>query len=257
MTTTQAEKRLNIRLGEVPVVSIGEMLETAKHSIKRLNIRLGEVPVVSIGEMLETAKHSIKKADVDAMKEKIYERLLDHIEAEGYPTEANAGFNESNISDLVYSILAPTVADFRRKTGRKVRLSREKKIVSKDNTTGGEEEFVVMDIINVTEERFVFILEGKRSSTREGIKQCLLAMRDAWDNNDMNDSFLYGFVTTGEHWRMYRYDGTSFVVTEKFGVLFETMDKNEKRWTDNYSVVVDCFYSVLSDGGIARKGCSI
>ena len=208
--------------------------------------------MMSVGEMLETAKHRIKKADVGAMKGKIYERLLDHIEAEGYPTEANAEFKESNVSDLVYSILASTVADFRRKTGRKVRLSREKKIVSKDNTTCGEGEFVVMDRINVTEEKVVLILEGKRSSTGEGVKQCLLAMRDAWDNNDVKDSFLYGFVTIVEDWMMYRYDGISFVVTEKLRVLFIDTD-DPKRWIENYSAVVDCLYSVLSDGGSARK----
>jgi len=226
---------------------------TVAQAEERLNIRLDEVPVMSVREILEAAKHSIKKADVDAMKEKIYDRLLDHIEAEGYPTEANAEFKEPNVSDLVYSIVAPTVADFRRKTGRKLRLSREKNIVSKDNKTHGEEEFVVMDRIKVTEEKFVLILEGKRSSTGEGIKQCLLAMRDGWDNNGMKDSFLYGFVTTGEDWMLYRYDGTSFVGTDKFRVVFKGMDKDPKRWIENYSVVVDCLYSVFSDGGIARK----
>lgn len=64
---------------------------TMAQAEKRLNIRLDEVPGMSVGGTLETAKHSVKKADVDAMK-KIYERLLDHIEAEGYPTEANAEF---------------------------------------------------------------------------------------------------------------------------------------------------------------------
>ncbi|KAF8448120.1 hypothetical protein BGX38DRAFT_1330453 [Terfezia claveryi] len=101
-------------------------------------------------------------------------------------------------------------------------------IVSVDNVTGGEEEFVVMDWIKINE-------------------------RNDWDRNDMKDSFLYGFVTTGEDWIMYRYDGTSFMVAGKVRALFETMGKNKKRWIDNHSTVVDCLYSAMSDGGIERK----
>jgi len=35
-------------------------------------------------------------------------------------------------------------------------------------------------------------------------------MKDAWDSNNIKDGFLYGFVTTGEHWEVFRYNGTSF-----------------------------------------------
>jgi len=31
------------------------------------------------------------------------------------------------------------------------------------------------------------------------------------------------------------------------------MEKNKKRWIGNYLVVVDCLYSTLCDGGVARK----
>ena len=33
--------------------------------------------------------------------------------------------------------------------------------------------------------RHVLIMEGKKGSSREAMKQCLLAMRDCWDNNDV------------------------------------------------------------------------
>lgn len=46
-----------------------------------------------------------------------------------------------------------------------------------DNVTGIEEEFVVMDRVKVTERKFVFILEAKKSSTGEVMKQCLLTMK--------------------------------------------------------------------------------
>ena len=78
-------------------------------------------------------------------------------------------------------------------------------------------------------------------------------MRDSWDNNDMKASFWCGFVTTGEDWEMFRYEGTSFSVTENLRVLFKTIDKDKKRWIEKDSVVVDCVYSALCDGGIARS----
>ncbi|KAF8416250.1 hypothetical protein EV426DRAFT_721862 [Tirmania nivea] len=226
---------------------------TIAQAEERLNIRLNEVPLISLDEMLATAKHTVKKADVDAMKEKLHERVVEYLEGEGYPAEANPEFKESNVSDLVLIIVLPIVTDSKRKTGRDIRLTREKKIVSTDNTFVGEQEFVVMDRIKITEQKFVCIMEGKRVSTGEGVKQCLLALKDGWENNNLKDSFLYGFVTTGEHREVYRYNGTSFVVTEKFSVLFRGMDKDKKRWVENYTVVVDLLYSVLSDGGIERK----
>ncbi|RPB29791.1 hypothetical protein L211DRAFT_832492 [Terfezia boudieri ATCC MYA-4762] len=194
------------------------------------------------------------------MKEKVYDRLVDHLESEGYPTEADADFSESNISDLVYCILASTLSDFRRKTGRNLRLTREKEIISTYNETGGREEFVVLDRISVTEKRFVLIVEGKRGSTREARKQCLLAMKDCWDNIDVmkkgkNDDVcvLYGFVTTGEDWSMIRYDGSTFVMTHKFMAVFETMGEAKEMWLEKYSIVVDCICYALGDGGIMRK----
>jgi len=122
---------------------------TIAQAEQRLNVGLDEIPFMDVDEMLATAKHPVKKADVDAMKKKLYERLLEYMEAEGYPTEANAEFNESNISDLVFAIVAPIVTDVKRKKKRNIRLTREKEIVSTDNAAGGKEEFVVMDRIKV------------------------------------------------------------------------------------------------------------
>lgn len=47
--------------------------------------------------MLAAAKHTVKKADADAMKEKLHERVVEYPEGEGYPTEANPEFKESNV----------------------------------------------------------------------------------------------------------------------------------------------------------------
>ena len=53
------------------------------------------------------------------------------------------------------------------------------------------------------------------------MRQCLLSMRDMWDNND--GGIVYGFVT-GEHWQVFRYDGKEFQKTRTITALFEGMD---------------------------------
>lgn len=81
------------------------------------------------------------------------------------------GFGGVGINHLVYSTI---LFDFRRKS---LRLRSEKEIVSTDGETGGTEEFVVVNLISVTEEKFVFIVEAKRSSLGQAMRQCLLLMK--------------------------------------------------------------------------------
>ena len=57
---------------------------------------------------------------------------------------------------------------------------------------------------------------------------------------------MYGFITTGEFWRMLIYDGT-FQMSNK---LFDTVDKEKGRWMKENWVVVDCMYAALSNGDI-------
>ena len=52
-----------------------------------------------------------------------------------------------------------------------------------------------MDIIAVMEERFVIDIDSNGGGK------------------------VYGFITTGESWRIVRYDGTSFALTEKIEVI--------------------------------------
>ena len=51
---------------------------------------------------------------------------------------------------------------------------------------------------------------------------------------------MYGFVTTGEIWKMLEYDGTSFRKSESITVIFDTMDEDKQRWLDMSSCLVDC-----------------
>ena len=221
---------------------------------KRLGFWIDELKAMPVAEMLASEKDNFDGEVGDAIlrvKQKVYDNIVECLDIEGYPTEANQSFKEANVSDLVYSIISPIIFEFRSRTGRKgVRLEREKAIISTDKETGGEEEFVVVDRIAVGEERFVLIIEGKKGTTGEALKQCLLSLKDAGDQN--SGCAVYGFITTGEFWQMIRYDGT-FQMTEKFMVLFNTMGKQKDRWMKENSVVVDCLYVALQNGGVVKQ----
>lgn len=54
---------------------------------------------------------------------------MEHLETEGYPTEADPGFKEANTNDLAHIIVHPILSDFMRKTGRNIQLRREQEIL--------------------------------------------------------------------------------------------------------------------------------
>lgn len=61
---------------------------------------------------------------------------------------------------------------------------------------------------------------------------------DMWDNN--NDGEIYGFLTAGESWRVFRYNGVLFEGSRKMDVLFLGMenDGGMDEWMLNHSVIV-------------------
>ncbi|KAF8472084.1 hypothetical protein BDZ91DRAFT_717166, partial [Kalaharituber pfeilii] len=83
---------------------------------------------------------------------------------------------------------------------------------------------------------FILIVEVNRSSLGQVLKQCALAMKDMCGINGSGE--VYGFVTTGKSWQMLKYD----VLSSKIG-------RDEKRWMDNNSVLVDCIYAALYNAG--------
>ncbi|RPA90860.1 hypothetical protein L873DRAFT_376842 [Choiromyces venosus 120613-1] len=205
---------------------------------------------ISVSRMLAEAKPEIEglgKDQVQQTKEKVYDNIIEFVECEGYPTESDADFKEANINDLVFTILAPIVTAFRRKTGRDIYLQREKQITAVDLKTGGYQEFVLVDLIGVGNQKFVFVVEAKKSSLGEAKRQCLLAMKDMGDRND--GGVVYGFVTTGEQWQMLRYDGTVFTQTDNFLVLFREVGQEKGRWMKEASILVDCIHAALRSGG--------
>ncbi|KAF8419541.1 hypothetical protein EV426DRAFT_676743 [Tirmania nivea] len=192
---------------------------------------------------------------IDEIKQRVYDNLIDYIDAEDYPSDAMANFNEANINDLVYATIVPIIPGFRRKTCRKsLQLQKEREIIAvgseSEAEAGGVEEFVVVDLISVKEDRFVIIIEAKRPSVGQAMKQCLLSMFNMRGNNGSGK--VFGFITTGESWRMVSFDGTLFQLTYKFDVMFEGMRNEYEKWKKEFSLVVDCMVLALSDGGIVN-----
>lgn len=61
-----------------------------------------------------------------------------------------------------------------------------------------------MDVIGVNKEEYILIVEARRTSVSLALKQCLLSMRETQLHNEGGK--VFGFITTGGHWRMIMYD---------------------------------------------------
>ncbi|KAG0643675.1 hypothetical protein HOY80DRAFT_944802 [Tuber brumale] len=225
---------------------------TLAEAEKRLGFRFNnfERHGISVSHMLSEAKPEIEglgKDQVQETKERVYDQIVQFIECEGYPTESDEDFKEANINDLVFTILAPIVTDFRRKTGRNTCLCREKQVTALDSQTYGYQELVLVDLIGLEHEKYVFVVEAKKSSLGEANRQCLLAMKDMGDRN--GGGVVYGFITTGEQWQMLRYDGAVFTQTHNFLVLFRDMGQDREKWLKEASLVVDCIHAAFRSRG--------
>ena len=220
---------------------------TIREAEKRLGVRIAGLGAVNFAKMLAGGADTDKKM-VDGIKEMVYARLVEYIDIEGYPTEASPDFKEANVSDLVLYTIGPVIAAVR-KMGRKICLRREKEMISVDGVMGGNEEFVVVDEIALAEDKAVLVIEAKRTSTGQAMKQIMLSLKDARDNNQAGT--VYGFVTTGQHWKMLSYDGASFLTTPEFMAVFEGMEEEKESWMKECSVV-DCLVVALTTGGTVK-----
>ena len=72
---------------------------------------------------------------------------------------------EASVSDFVLSIILPVIYDVGCRTGHKVKLFREKQVVSDDSVTGGYEELAAIDGFSTPGKKYVFIVEAKESSS--------------------------------------------------------------------------------------------
>ena len=216
---------------------------------KRIGISMADLASAAISpeDMLVEIGYSLDEDTTKTIKDEVYNAIVRYLDVGTSPID-RLHFMEANVNDLVLFIIAPIIYEFKRRTGRKkVKLHREKKIISGDSKTGGYEEFVVVDAISSTEEKYILMVEAKRESLSAAMGQCLLALKDMGDIN--HGGVVYGFVTRGDSWRMLSYGGGSFRVTDKLHVVFETMGKNKDKWMRGYSFLVDCVYAALSNGG--------
>ncbi|KAL7276076.1 hypothetical protein RUND412_000962 [Rhizina undulata] len=106
--------------------------------------------VIAPRDMLVTARYSLDREGSDAdpiqaTKDEVYKQIVRYLDVEVPPMD-RLHFMEANVNDLVLLIILPIIYDFRCRTGRKkVKLFREKQVVSEDSVTGGYEEFIVID----------------------------------------------------------------------------------------------------------------
>jgi hypothetical protein len=218
----------------------------------RLGFNIDSVPIITVEAML--AKATCNHMVSEEVRSGVYSNIVEHIRHEGYPTQTDADFKEANVNDLVYAIIIKILSGFSDATGRDgLRLKREKHIISTDSTTHGYQEFVVVDRISVLQKKFVLVIEAKKESISQAMKQCLLALKDMSEKNGRR-SVVYGFCTTGERWRMVRYDGQDCCMTRTLAVLFPGMNQDKDLWMEEYSVVIDCMYAALSNGGKSDPG---
>ena len=197
--------------------------------------------VIPISDML-AIKSWVGDYTIKSVKEKVYSNIVDYIGCEGYPSESTMGFCEANVNDLVSAIIIPIISGVRSDTGMDLRLRRKKEIVSVDGNIGGRVEFVVQDAFDG---KFVLVVESEKSSLGEAMKRCLLSMKDMRDINGYGE--VYGFITTGERWRMFRYNGISFRGTRKMDVVFEGMENDKDSWLEENSALVECMNAALSE----------
>ncbi|KAI5847314.1 hypothetical protein DFP73DRAFT_525641 [Morchella snyderi] len=94
---------------------------TIREAEKRLGIWLDSlnrdaVPVESM--LVQRKSLATVESGRDEIKKRVYDNIVEHLEIEGYPTEADPDFKEANINDLVHIIVHPILSDFMRKTGK-------------------------------------------------------------------------------------------------------------------------------------------
>ncbi|CAF1375526.1 unnamed protein product [Adineta ricciae] len=186
-----------------------------------------------------------KSAPVE-LKRKIFDRLIDCIESEGFPEATIAPMNEAVITDNVGMILITIVSYYRRTMHRyDIELTREKQIISKDKEFGGNMEFVVTQIMNSANTRYLLVVEAKRDSLGKGLTQLLLTLKSMWNIND-DHKMVYAFVTTAINWQLVTYDGQTWKLSDSSTILLGNMEQREEQWLENNTQLLDAIYTILS-----------
>ena len=221
-----------------------------EYAEQRLNVRFSDLgnAAVKVNRLIDIVSITDKTTQI---KHKIYDRMLELIETEDYPQGAINPFKEASISDIVGTVLICCIASFKREEKRSnIKLRRERAIVSPNGDTGGIEEYVIVDIISVANDKIVLVVEAKRDNMDKCLTQCLLAMRDAYDTNTtnkINTDAVYGFTTEGVHWRLIIYDGKTFKMSDEMKTMAPDMAVDKANWMADCSIIVDVLYYVLKN----------
>ncbi|KAI5804126.1 hypothetical protein DFH27DRAFT_393728 [Peziza echinospora] len=163
---------------------------------------------------------------------------------EGYLSESDAEFTESNVNDLRSGNRI-----FVRMTVHKIILVREKDIISVDGEAGGYEEFIVVDTISVNEDKYVLVGEPKRSSLGVAIKQCLLALKDMKGSNGGGVWWWWCGLRIHDNGRRLENAELRCIIS----VLLGGMDQDKELWVAENSILVNCIYVALANGGIVKQ----
>lgn len=216
---------------------------TQRDAEKRIGIRIINLtqeekdPFDIVGEVREVSQK---------ITEKVYGRLVDSIKAEGFPSGGIEPFKEVVINDFVGDVMRVVVSEYKTESRKEnIILTREKEIIGEDEETGGNMEFVLIDTISVSEDRYLIVIEVKKDIMEKGLVQCLLSLKDMYDVNG-DGRVVYGFVTTGVDWKLIKYDG-SFIISDKMTLLFSRMSERKEEWLEKYSQVVDIIYRTIVD----------
>jgi len=198
---------------------------------------------VTVEEMVPVGY--ILEDNYKSTKEEVYKQLVRYLRIEAHYWISGT---EVNISDLVYAIISPILNDFICKTGRDtVYLERERGVAFVECNSEGYEVVVVVDKIFVTKERYILVIEAQTEvSLSAAVGPCLLTLKDMHDDSGTG-GIVYGFVTTGDTWRMLSYDGRVPKMTNRIGVVFDTMARDKEKWMKEFSVLVGCVYAALDN----------
>ncbi|KAJ3382883.1 hypothetical protein HDU92_004511 [Lobulomyces angularis] len=173
------------------------------------------------------------------IKDEIYKGLCMCIDLEDYPIGNIEPFKEANTADFAFIVLANVMKYYKDTENiSSIKLRRESTIVSKDNQTGGREEYIVVDCIELID-RYILVVETKNTNLISCLKQCILALKDCYDNNN-DGKRVFGLLTTGIAWQMVTYKDGEISISEEIPVAFPLMMQNKDRWMKDYSLIIDC-----------------
>ncbi|UJR29551.1 hypothetical protein I4U23_010768 [Adineta vaga] len=171
--------------------------------------------------------------------QKLFDRLVERLISEDFPEATIAPLNESVVTDYVGQVLATMIAYISSTTEHRVlKLRREKQIISKDEEFGGNMEFMVNQLINVNNIRYVIGVVIKSDSFGKGLTQLLLAMKSMWEVNK-DQKMVYGFVTTAIQWQLVTFDGQTWKLSRLSIIIFQIYRADMTNLDQSFYIALD------------------